>query len=600
MVVAGEPIAEAMTVLARGLEELSGQMFCAIHFPPSRDARAYSHVTGRGLPANYARIMEAEPSIIPVACCGAMPQPPTIPDIVHDGRWASYRRFAGQFGVVPHGATPIIASSGHFLGLIIDHYRPGAAVSPQDAELIRIGNNLASIAIERRQAETRLDQLAHYDTLTGLPNRSLFRERLERALAHAERGARQVALMFLDLDRFKLINDTLGHEAGDLLLKGVAQRLRACVRQEDTVARLGGDEFTVIMEHVGHVDDIAQIAQKILDGLAPPMQIGGHEVFASSSIGIAIYPTDARSMEALIQNADTAMYRAKDRGRNTYQFYAPEMNQRTLEHLELENALRRALERGEFLLYYQPKVDLSTRMICGMEALLRWQRPEVGLVSPGVFVPMLEETGLIDAVGAWVMHEACAQNKAWQAAGLPAVCVAVNLSPRQFLRSDIEGIVRQALADTGLEPHLLELEVTEGMLMHDPEHAAGILERIQAMGVTHIDIDDFGTGYSSLAYIKRFPISTVKIDQSFVRGIPHDEEDAAIASAVIAMAHSLRMRAIAEGVENEAQLAFLEGLDCDEIQGYYFSKPLPAEAFGRLLRQQGEGKPIGPAASRPA
>ncbi|MEO1751018.1 EAL domain-containing protein [Thiofaba sp. EF100] len=589
MVVGGEPISAAMTELARSLEELSGQMFCAILFRESEEATTFSISTGRGLPKTYAEILTAEPSVIPVRCCDARMPMPDLPDILQDGRWATYRRFVGGFDVVPHAVTPIASSSGQFLGLILQHYRPGTSAPPQDAELIRIGNNLASIAIERRQAEERLDHLAHYDPLTGLPNRSLFHERLERALVRANRSGHQVAVMFLDLDRFKMINDTLGHEAGDALLKTVAQRLRTCVRMEDTVARLGGDEFTIILENITHVDDVAQVAHKIIDALAPSMQVSGHEVFATTSIGIALYPNDGVRIEDLLKNADTAMYQAKDRGRNTHQFYSPEMNQRTLEHLELENALRRALERGEFLLHYQPKLDLATGLVCGAEALLRWQRPEVGLVPPGVFVPLLEETGLIDQVGGWLLHAACAQNKAWQDAGLPKVRVAINLSARQFLRTDIEAIVRRALNETGLDPAFIELEVTESMLMLDPGHAAEVLLRIQAMGVTHIDIDDFGTGYSSLAYIKRFPISAVKIDQSFVRGIPHDEEDAAIASAVVAMAHSLRMRAIAEGVENDAQLAYLRALGCDEIQGYHFSRPLTAEAFGELLARQAAG-----------
>lgn len=589
MVVGGEPISAAMTELACSLEELSGQMFCAILFRENEVATTFSISTGRGLPKTYAEILTAEPSVIPVPCSNTRMPLPDIPDITQDGRWATYRRFVGRFNVVPHAATPIASSSGHFLGLILQHYRPGSSVPPQDAELIRIGNNLASIAIERRQAEVRLDHLAHYDPLTGLPNRSLFHERLERALVRASRSGHQVAVMFLDLDRFKVINDTLGHEAGDELLKTVAQRLRTCVRMEDTVARLGGDEFTIILENITHVDDVVLVADKIIDTLAPSMQINGHEVFATTSIGIALYPNDGTHIEDLLKNADTAMYQAKERGRNTHQFYSPEMNQRTLEHLELENALRRALERGEFLLYYQPKLDLQTGLVCGAEALLRWQRPEVGLVSPNVFVPLLEETGLIDQVGEWLLHAACAQNKAWQEAGLPKVRVAINLSARQFLRTDIEAIVRRALNETGLDPAFIELEVTESMLMLDPGYAAEVLLRIQAMGVTHIDIDDFGTGYSSLAYIKRFPNSAVKIDQSFVRGIPHDEEDAAIASAVVAMAHSLRMRAIAEGVENDAQLAYLRALGCDEIQGYHFSRPLTAEAFGELLARQAVG-----------
>lgn len=591
-IVGGSSLREVLNLLARNIEEQSGRMICSILFQEAQQAGVIQ-VAGPSLPDSYAGALANTP-VVPLANVfgelvqyGELAATVKIPGNPH---WQSYQDLVRSWGLQAHWAAPVLSSVGTVLGAVIIHYRtPFNNPGPNDMELIDIATNLTGIAIERRGTEERLHYLAHYDPLTGLPNRALFRDRLNQALVRAERNKRLVALMFLDLDRFKAINDTLGHDIGDLLLKIVAERLRHCVREQDTVARLGGDEFTVIVEGVDGPEDAALVAQKILDVLAPPFKLAQHETFVSSSIGITISPMDSMDLDELLKNADAAMYRAKERGRNNYQFYRPEMNATTLEHLQMENGLRYALERNEFLMYYQPKVDLGTGLITGVEALLRWNHPERGIVSPLEFIPLLEETGLINPVGEWLLRTACDQGKSWQERGFPPLRMAVNLSPRQFQYNNLANTVAEVLAQTGMVPDLLEFEVTESMLMEDPEQTAEILRQIKAMGVVRINIDDFGTGYSSLSYLKRFPISAVKLDQSFVRGLPDDEEDVAIAVAVIAMAHSLKLKVIAEGVEHARQLDFLRERGCDEIQGFICSPPLPPAEFLALLERNRSG-----------
>ncbi|TSA17050.1 MAG: EAL domain-containing protein [Betaproteobacteria bacterium] len=435
----------------------------------------------------------------------------------------------------------------------------------------------------RSQAEERVHHLAHYDELTGLPNRSMFNQRLSHALAQARRSDNALAVLFIDLDRFKNINDTLGHEAGDAVLKEVALRLQSCLREVDTVGRLGGDEFVVLIEGLPEPLQVAAVAQKILAAVVKSIIIGAQEFNITTSIGISNYPDDSNDMQGLLKNADIAMYRAKAQGKNNYQFYSAQMNVHTIERLALESDLRHALERDEFLLHYQPKVDIASKRITGMEALLRWQRPGLGLVPPMQFIPLAEETGLIVPIGEWVLRTACAQNKAWREQGLPPLRVAVNLSARQFAHENLLHDVARVLRTTGMDASALELEITESMVMHDPERAVELLGKLKAMGI-HLSIDDFGTGYSSLSYLKRFPLDSLKIDRSFIRDIPGDADDAAITRAIIAMAQSLRLTVIAEGVELEDQLTFLREHDCDEMQGYHFSKPLPGDEFLTLLR----------------
>jgi len=456
--------------------------------------------------------------------------------------------------------------------------------SPDD-ELLRstiaIGSQIGQF-MSRRKAEERIRHLAAYDELTGVVNRNMFGQRLNHALVRARRDNQQFAILFLDLDRFKNINDTLGHEAGDIVLKETGQRLSGCLRESDTVGRFGGDEFVILLEAMPQPTHSAVVAQKILAAIARPFTFDGQHFQITASIGISTYPGDSEDPQNLLKNADIAMYRAKEQGKNNYQFYSAQMNIHTRERLAMESTLRGALERDEFVLHYQPKIDLGSRRVVGMEALVRWQHPASGLIPPAQFIPIAEETGLIVPIGEWVMRTACAQSKSWREQGLPPLRIAVNLSPRQFAHEGLLLDVKKILSEAGLDSAALELEVTEGMVMHDPEHAAIVLGELKTAGVT-LSIDDFGTGYSSLSYLKRFPIDSLKIDRSFVKDLPLDAEDAAITQAIIVMAHSLGLKVIAEGVETEAQAAFLRMYGCDEAQGYHFSKPVPAHEIARLL-----------------
>lgn len=436
---------------------------------------------------------------------------------------------------------------------------------------------------DRMQTQERLQHLAHHDVLTDLGNRFLFIERLDHALERARRHGLMIAVLFLDLDRFKIINDTLGHEVGDKLLQEVARRLRQCVRRDDTVARLGGDEFTLLLEDFHSTEHVSGIARKLLASLAKPFNIDNRELFISASIGISLFPEDGTRPSALLKNADAAMYLAKDRGRNTYQFYSAEIGDRVSEQLALETDLRHAAVRNEFVLYYQPLVSLESGRIKGVEALIRWNHPHKGLVMPLRFIPLLEETGMIVEIGEWILRTACTQNQAWLKSGLNPLLLSINLSARQFHEPGIVDLIQKILAETGMPAQQLEVEITESVIMQHLQSTVDKLQALHAMGVK-LAIDDFGTGYSSLSYLKRFPLDTLKVDKSFVDDLPLDPEDTAITRAVIAMAHGLKLEVIAEGVETSKQLEFLRENGCDGIQGYFFSKPLPAEAITQLLR----------------
>ncbi len=436
---------------------------------------------------------------------------------------------------------------------------------------------------ERKKTEDQLSHLAQYDSLTGLPNRNLFLDRLSLAAARAKRSGQMFALMHLDLDRFKEINDSLGHPAGDVVLQAIAELLKKSTRGVDTVARLGGDEFTIIVEGVTDIAQATTVAEKIKHIFDDPIALEGREIFVTASIGIILFPRDAEEINTLLQAAEVAMYRAKAEGRNTYEFYAPAMD-RTVGRLDMDVLLRRALKRQEFVLHYQPKVNIASGQIVGVEALIRWNSRDLGFVPPGRFIPLAEETGLIVPISEWVLKQACAQTKAWQDQGFPSLLMSVNLSPRQFRQKDLVETISGILQEAGLDPRFLELEITEGTVMHQADKAVALLERLHQLGV-QLSVDDFGTGYSSLAYLKRFPVQTLKIDQSFVRDLTTDADGAGIVAAVIAMAKSLKLSVIAEGVETKEQLASLTKLKCDEYQGYYFSKPVPAEDFARLLKQ---------------
>ena len=449
------------------------------------------------------------------------------------------------------------------------------------------------VALERRHRRAQEDalHLAQYDLLTDLPNRTLFHDRLAQALNQARRRGAAAGVMFVDLDRFKSVNDLLGHAAGDALLREAARRLARSVRSADTAARVGGDEFAVVLSEIARPEDASVVARKILEEMALPMRLDGHEITITVSIGIATFPADGEVLDALVRNADAAMFRAKASGRNAVRFYTAAMNEQAAEKLLLENDLRRAIERGEFALHFQPKLKVGSGRIAGLEALLRWQRPGRGLVPPAEFVPLLEESGLIVPAGDWVVQAACAQLQAWRRAGLEPAPVAVNVSAKQLMHRDFAGIVEHALAAHGIEPALLEVEITETAAMHGAEEGGGNLGRLRALGV-RIVLDGFGAGYSSLGYLKQLPLDALKLDRSFLSGVPASATDVAIARGIIAMAHSLGLRVIAEGVETEAQRAFLAENGCDEMQGYLLARPLPGADSARLLEPAKAAAPL--------
>ncbi|WP_295007958.1 EAL domain-containing protein [uncultured Dechloromonas sp.] len=452
-----------------------------------------------------------------------------------------------------------------------------------------IGGRQASVGTivdisTQKSAEQRIRELADYDVLTGLPNRRLLRERFTQLQAAAERDKAELALIFLDLDHFKRVNDSLGHSVGDELLCEVARRLGSVVRRVDTLARLGGDEFIFAMPGF-HTAAAADVARRLIDVFARPFEVAGHELTVTPSLGISIYPHDGEDLETLLRNADTAMYRAKEIGRNAFQFYASEMNSSSLDRLLMESNLRRALAQREFVLHYQPLVNLESGLIIGVEALIRWLHPELGAILPDRFIHVAEESGLINPIGDWVLCEACRQAQAWRDEGLPPISMAVNVAPVQFRQSGFIEVVAGALATSGLEAGRLELELTERTVMHDADATMGTLSALHRMGV-ELSLDDFGTGYSSLAYLKRFPVGKLKIDRSFVNDLETDPDDWAIASTIVSMGRSLRMTVLAEGVEKPEQLALLRKMGCDMAQGYHFSRPVSAEGMADMLRRQ--------------
>jgi diguanylate cyclase (GGDEF)-like protein len=436
---------------------------------------------------------------------------------------------------------------------------------------------------QRKVAEERVQTLAYYDALTGLPNRTLLRDRLSNALATARRQKHKVAVLFFDLDCFKTINDSLGHSVGDLLLQDVAERLKSCAREGDTVARLGGDEFLIVLTHVNDISGAAVSAERFMDAMTARFVVQGHSLSIGCSLGISIFPEDGADSETLIKHADAAMYSAKDGGRNNFQFFTADMNAQAVERLAFENGLRLALDKKELFLVYQPQMDIATGTISGLEALLRWQHPVLGLVPPDKFIRIAENSGLIVPIGEWVLRTACSQARKWQDEGLAAVSIAVNVSAVQFRQQGFCELIRRVLRETGLAAHNLELELTESLLLGNADVTLSVLQELKAMGLT-LAIDDFGTGYSSFSYLKRFPVSKLKIDRSFVRDVAVNPDDAAITIAIISMAKSLNLKVIAEGVEDEAQMSFLRAHQCDEIQGYYFSKPLAVDKVAEKLR----------------
>jgi len=496
--------------------------------------------------------------------------------------------FVGKGAALPFGwaralgsaAAVAIRGESAVRGALCVLSRRGDAYWAEELGYLRTAASLLSTGLQRIDSERRLAFLAQFDPLTGLANRALLADRFAQMIAQARRRGTPLGVLFIDLDDFKGVNDAVGHAAGDALLAETARRLEAAVRSGDMVARISGDEFAVVLADLARADDAAVVAQKILDRLGEPVALAGQQTFVTASIGIAAFPGDGGEAEALLRAADSAMYRAKQSGRNAYQFFTAEITQRTRARAQLAFELRRALERDEFALAYQPKIDLASGRACGAEALLRWKHGERGVVSPAEFIPMLEETGLIVPVGEWVIERACRDLKGWIAAGLQPMPVAVNLSARQFRQQDLDARIRALVAAAGIDPALLELEITESQLMEDPEHAIRIMRALREAGI-RIAIDDFGTGYSSLAYLTRFPVKALKIDRSFVADVFSDHADAAIVRTIIEMAHQLGFTVVAEGVETDRQAAFLRQFGCEQAQGYLFARPMPA---AELLR----------------
>lgn len=485
---------------------------------------------------------------------------------------ATQHRFSNQPELTHKDEISVIVS--HFNSLI-------QSILQRDDKLKNEANESEKPNVSDDENETdthkdQLAQLAHYDELTALPNRVFFNEMLNKTLSHAARHEKKLALLFIDIDRFKHINDALGMKIGNQVLKEVANRFATTLRSGDIIARLGGDEFIILLNDVGHPKKASSVADKLLQACSRSIKVKDREFFLSASIGICIFPEDGKTLETLQQNADLALYKAKQAGGGVFQYFSKEMTLEASKHIKLESALRTALSNNEFVLHFQPKLNIATGTISGVEALIRWINPEIGLINPNEFIPQAEENGLIEPIGNWVLHEACRTNKSWQDQGYHPINMAVNISPKQFNDPNIVKVVEKALADSGLDPKYLELEITEMTIMEDVEAVAKKLHAIKAMGVK-ICIDDFGTGYTSISYLKKFPIDILKVDQHFIKGIPDNQNDLAIASAIIALGHNLGMQIVAEGVETPEQLQYLLDHHCDFVQGYYFSRPLPEQ-----------------------
>ncbi len=580
-----ETLPTLLTHLALSYETMYPGMKCSVLLLDA-DGRHLRHGAAPSLPDAYCQAIDGVEIGPTVGSCGTSAytrKTVIVADIASDPLWQNYKELALAHGLFACWSVPILSTQGRTLGTFALYH--GAPRSPLPAELAAIerGANLASLAIERKQSEERIQQLAHFDQLTGLPNRALFTDRINHDLSMALRNDEQLSVLFLDLDHFKHINDTLGHSIGDALLIEVAKRLKAAVRDEDTVSRQGGDEFVLILPNT-NADGAAHVAAKLLEKVAIPFLIEQHELVATPSIGIAMYPSNGDDFESLCKCADVAMYRAKHDGRNTFRFFTQEMQTHSARTLQLENALRHALELDQLTLHYQPQIALQDGRIIGAEVLLRWNHPELGNVSPAEFIPIAEASGQILPIGEWVLRSAVQQLKNWMDSGLAPMIIAVNLSAVQFRHPHLPELVTQILQEVKLPPKYLELELTEGVAMDDPLRAIEVMDALHERGI-RMSIDDFGTGYSSLSYLKKFKVYKLKIDQSFVRDITEDPEDKAIVAAIIGMANSLGIQTIAEGVETAGQLAFLRLQGCNEVQGYYFSKSVPVDQFETYVRK---------------
>ncbi|ESY68165.1 MULTISPECIES: EAL domain-containing protein [Mesorhizobium] len=588
MIATGAPLDDVLERLMHLMEsQLTGILGSVLLL--DKEGRHLRHGAAPSLAEGYINAIDGVAIGPKVGSCGTAVfrrEPVVVADIMRDPLWEDYRDLAERYGYRSCWSTPIVSHQGAVLGVFAMYSMTVREPAEAETRLINFTTRIAGIAIERKKAEDQIHFMANHDVLTGLPNRALLQDRLSQAILHAEKYDLWVSVVFIDLDNFKLINDTLGHNAGDRLLKTAAERMVGCISSTDTIVRLGGDEFVLVLsDQPKNVDLIAETLQKLRTAIAEPLQLGDHCVRATASFGIANYPKDGKAPESLVANADAAMYRAKEVGRDNFQFYAPEFNTRAHERFLLQEELRNALERSEFELLYQPQIDLRSGQIMAVEALIRWTHPTHGTMAPVGFIPTAEETGLIVPIGDWVLHEACRQNKAWQDIGLEPITVSVNVSARQFSEKNLVERVVHALSESDLEGCYLELELTESLIMQDVGLAVTTMNKLQSLGV-QISIDDFGTGYSSLTALKTFPIARLKIDKSFIDDVATNEDDQAVASAVISLGQKLNMKVIAEGVETDEQVAFLRKNNCDEMQGYHFSKPVSSRQIERLLESR--------------
>jgi diguanylate cyclase (GGDEF)-like protein/PAS domain S-box-containing protein len=530
------------------------------------------------LPASYNRAIDGVAIGPSVGSCGTAAfrrQPVIVTDILSDPLWAEYHGLASPFGYRSCWSAPVLSHQGNVLGTFAMYSREVRAPNAFEMDLVNAASRIAGIAIERRIVEKRIHHMAHHDALTGLPNRALLKDRLAQLLLYAEHFESKLSVAFIDLDNFKLINDGLGHNAGDEVLQIIARRMTSCVAAGDTVVRLGGDEFVILFLDPPADDDWFQTLQQ---QIAEPIHVCGHTLRITCSTGLVTYPFDGGDVETLLTNADAAMYAAKEFGRNNLQRYTVKLKEKTQARLSLQEGMRNAISRDEFRLVYQPQIDLSSNTIFAAEALIRWEHPRLGVVYPSHFIREAEDTGQIIEIGEWVLNTACVECKSWQTAGRANIGVSVNVSARQFMEDQWVRRVERALAATGLEPRHLDLELTESLIMQDLQRASVTMQQLKEMGV-QLSIDDFGTGYSNLSALKSFPVARLKIDQSFIRGIPHNQGDATLAKAIISLGHQLNLRTLAEGVDKPEQLEFLKANGCDEYQGYHFSRPVTADAL---------------------
>ncbi len=591
MIAAGEDLNAILTEIVLFVQQHAPHACCAILLLEEAQSH-FSYAIGPSI-MQQTNAIKGMPVAIGNGCCSETVLsrcPVIIEDFRGSPEMIGLQQWTGPLDFASSGSWPIMGKRGQLLGAFTILYGRRQTPDADDMQLVGISTDLAGIAIESRKAEERILHLAHYDELTGLPNRFLFIQHLDKALAHAERQHNTIAVLFLDLDRFKNINDTFGHEAGDRVLRASAARMQQALREQDTIARVGGDEFLALVEDYRDPHKLGEIAQRLLTEAAAPFEINGHEYQLSVSIGIATYPDDGLDAQTLLKNADIAMYRAKTTGKNNYQFYSAEMNIHSVERAALEARLRKAIEQREFVVYYQPKVDVESGRIVGAEALVRWQHPERGLLFPGEFITLAEEAGLIGALGMLVLDIACRDIADFERNGQTFGRVAINLSAAQFSQADLLQQVRKTVAAWQVSPSSLEFEITESMVMFNREQAILLMDGIRDLGCT-LSIDDFGTGYSSLAYLQRFPVNSVKIDKSFINDIPHGANDSAIVQTIIAMAHSLGLEVTAEGVETAIQLQTLQQLGCDMFQGFYFSKAVPVAEFAALIENQNSETP---------